>query len=269
MSTGISCEKGLVLALNRTIRDCKYAPFLKVVALVRLVDYARALTFSDAEAAELGKKLMQEAMDNLPGMMAEPEFPPAEIAKLCVDLTDDGREYQGDRKPAIDRIYDIMVKAQPHSPVADLFKGSAYCKYAWDARGGSFAADVTETGWRLFGERLAIAKNACNAALDKDPSLAAAAAQMLEVQMGQNADRPEMEQYFQLAIAGDPDCYDAYNKKLYYLTPKWHGTAEDQLTFGRECLATNRWSARIPLLLLQSQRNIAKAPASRNLHRHG
>ena len=79
--------------------------------------------------------------------------------------------------------------------------------------GGSFAADVTETGWRLFGGCLAIAKNACNAALDKDPSLAAAAAQMLEVQMGQNADRPEMEQYFQLAIAGDPDCYDAYNKK--------------------------------------------------------
>jgi hypothetical protein len=68
-----------------------------------------------------------------------------------------------------------------------------------------------------------------------------------------------MERNFQNAIRDNPDNYLAYDRKLYYLTPKWHGSVQDQIDFGRECLATKRWDARIPFLLLKSQANMLES----------
>src|SRR5262249_7702457 len=40
--------------------------------------------------------------------------------------------------------------------------------------------------------------------------------------------------------------------KLLYLEPKWHGTPEEMIAFGRECLKTRNWYARLPDILLQA-----------------
>jgi hypothetical protein len=36
---------------------------------------------------------------------------------------------------------------------------------------------------------------------------------------------------------------------MKYLQPRWHGSPKDVLTFGIECLKTERWNAKIPIVL--------------------
>ncbi len=256
--SGVYPDPDILKDLESNATGSKYAPFLKAYTFIRLGRYAQWMAGLWSDATQTRQRLMREALDNLPGMLAEREIPQAKLADICVDLTEMGLAPDGDRKPTIDRISQMMAKAQPDAPLAELFKGIAYRKYAWDARGNGFAGTVTAEGWRRFAERLAVAKEALDAALNKDPNCAAAAAEMISVQLGSDGNRAEMEKYFQRAIAADPGCYAAYDRKLYWLAPKWHGTADDQLAFGRECLATKRWDDRIPFLLLQSQKNIVE-----------
>ncbi len=245
--------------LDHGISESKYAPFIKVSTWVLLVEFMEAgLEKKDPAAEAVVRRSLKDICNQLPGMMAEKDFPQEKIANICVDLTDTGKILDGDRKPSIDMLFEIMQRAQPKSPVADLFKGLAYRKYAWDARGNGFAGTVTDEGWRLLNERLTVSKDSFNRALSKDPNCAPAAAEMIGALLGADEGRAEMEKYFQRAIIADPDCYAAYDNKLYYLTTKWHGTAKDQLEFGRACLATKRWETRIPFLLLQAQRNMVE-----------
>lgn len=258
LQIGAYPDPATLKTLERNISDSKYAPFLKVYVFVRLSNFTQFMAGGGVDSANVKQRLMQAAMENLPGMLAERDLPQAKVADVCTDLTEIGLALDGDRKPTIEKICQIMVKAQPQAPLTDLFKGIAWRKYAWDARGNGFAGTVTAEGSRLFAERLVVAKEALAAALTKDPQCAAAAAEMISVQLGGDGNRAEMEKYFQRAIAADPDCYSAYDRKLYFLTPKWHGDIGDQLKFGRECLATRRWDDRIPFLLLQSQKNIVE-----------
>ena len=263
-SFAIGFGRKLMLKVADNASDSHYAPFLKVFVYARAAPYALSPAANQDDATRRAESLRQAIYDNLPGALADPDAPGDQVADICVDFTDLCVTLDGDRKPAIDKVYAILSTAQPNSPVADLFKSMAYRKYAWDARGNGFAGTVTASGWNLFAERLAVAKDACDAALVKDPHCSAAAAEMIHVQLGLHVERAEMEAYFNRAIADDPHNYDAYDAKLYYLTPKWHGRARDQLEFGKSCLATKQWDDRIPFLLLQSHRNLVEARASAN-----
>jgi tetratricopeptide (TPR) repeat protein len=237
--------------------DSKYAPFLKVLTFVHVTRYVNYMVAA-ADVKKLTESLRQGAYDNIPGMMADPDFPPKDIAEICSELTNAGLLLDGDRKPTIDKIHDIMTAAQPDSLAADLFLADAYLNYAWDARGGGAGNTVTDDAQRAFTKRLEIAQSACEAAMAKAPHSAAAPIEMLSIELGPGISE-EMEKYFRRAIADDPDALAAYNSKLYFLHPKWYGSIHEQLDFGRVCLATKKWDARIPFLLLESHRNMVES----------
>src|SRR5262249_10592354 len=48
----------------------------------------------------------------------------------------------------------------------------------------------------------------------------------------------------------DPDNHHAWNAKLLYLDPKWHGSDKDMLDFGRECVRLGDWDGRMPSVML-------------------
>ena len=50
------------------------------------------------------------------------------------------------------------VAATPNSITARVVLAPAYIDYAWDARGGETGDTVTNSGWKLFGQRLEQAK---------------------------------------------------------------------------------------------------------------
>ena len=79
---------------------------------------------------------------------------------------------------------------------------------------------------------------------------------MIRVLMGLSGDRPEMELWFNRAMKLDTNNYAACGNKLYFLDPRWHGSREEVLAFGKECLASKQWGGTVPLILVDAHRAV-------------
>jgi hypothetical protein len=44
---------------------------------------------------------------------------------------------------------------------------------------------------------------------------------------------------------------------LYYLEPKWHGSAKEMLAFGRTCVDSPQWGGDVPLILVEAHTSLA------------
>ena len=139
-----------------------------------------------------------------------------------------------------------------------LLKGEAYIKKAWNARGGGYAYTVSDKGWEHFNERLATAEEALEHAWKLNPKDPEIARQMMTVMLGQGEGRDRMELWFDRAMVLDPNDYDACSRKLYYLEPKWYGSREAMLDFGRECVQNTNWAGRVPLVLVDAHWNFCR-----------
>jgi hypothetical protein len=82
--------------------------------------------------------------------------------------------------------------------------------------------------------------------------------EMMTVELGQGKGRDRMELWFNRAMKLDPNDYDACSAKLYYLEPKWYGSTEAMLEFGRECVTNQAWKGQIPLILLDAHKSIQR-----------
>jgi hypothetical protein len=65
-----------------------------------------------------------------------------------------------------------------------------------------------------------------------------------------------MEMWFKRAMDADPDNFEACLSKMYYLEPKWYGSAEDMLKFANECYDGGNWRGRLPLMLADARRRL-------------
>jgi hypothetical protein len=139
-----------------------------------------------------------------------------------------------------------------------LIEGQFWTSYAWQARGGDWASTVTEEGWRLFGERLKKARAALEEAWKLDPTQEEAPRSMLTVVMGQGNDSEELDRWFRRANDAMPDQYSTGLAKLLCLEPKWGGSAEEMIAFGRQCVATHDWASRMPYILYEAHYRLAK-----------
>lgn len=140
--------------------------------------------------------------------------------------------------------------------------GRAYVRLAWNRRGAGYADSVTDQGWKDFARYLADAERCLERSWELDSTIADTADAMIEVELGQGRGRDRMELWFGRAMAVDPACYDAAYSKAWYLQPKWHGSAEHAISFGRECVESKEWKGRVPLMLWQVHRMLANDNAS-------
>jgi hypothetical protein len=162
------------------------------------------------------------------------------------------------RKEYFDLVYPPLEKSLPAtSDMPWRIKGIFYTDWAWDARGIGLANTVTPEGWKLFRERLADSRAALEKAWELNPDEPDTAARMITVAMGQSLPRDQMEVWFQRAIRIDADYYGAYERKMTYLEPKWHGSAAELLAFGHECLAGRNWAGSVPFFLVSVHKRLA------------
>jgi hypothetical protein len=127
-------------------------------------------------------------------------------------------------------------------------RGQRLTDWAWDARGSGWANTVTREGLRLFEQRLQEAQRELEKALQINPSGWTAHARLLIVARGLGLPRAFVEEHFRRAVELRPRYAFAYETKLQYLQPRWHGTPEDLIEFGRQCAATGFWDEGIPRL---------------------
>jgi hypothetical protein len=197
-------------------------------------------------------------MRDLAAAAKTPGLPPTELETSANQLFD-----AIDRIPAGFEIFgkDMLAKAYekiaPGSHGALVIKGRVHLDLAWRtyARQG-WGRNVPASVWQSFSDNLAEAAEAFEAAWKLDPKDARTAALLISCQFGdKGAHREGVETWFSRAVAADPDCLAAYDRKLYALSPWWYGDEyKDAIAFARECLATENWRAGIPMLLVAQHR---------------
>ena len=80
---------------------------------------------------------------------------------------------------------------------------------------------------------------------------------MMRLELGQGRGRGTMETWFKRAMALETNYYDAAVLMAFYLEPRWHGSDEETLEFGRACVASTNWGGNVPLVLADTHRSLA------------
>jgi len=253
-----SLKLHLAAATAMKARGSVYAPYRQSAAFWRVADYlSRAKkTLSDKERDECTAWL-EMAVGQLRLAAKDPAAPLLPLIDLGSGMTTTWKTLTKDRKDGMDKVLAAFSDARPQGILPLVYKGEELIHYAWDARGGGWANTVTDEGWKLMGERLAGAEAALTKAWEMDPGDPQAPTLMLKVELGQGKGRPVMETWFKRAMEADPDNHDACKKKMYYLEPKWHGSPEEMITFGRELVAGGNFEARLPFGLTDAHVNLA------------
>jgi len=176
----------------------------------------------------------------------------------CRDLLEATRLNKPSHEHIFNELEPRLLANWPQEASIHLLRGDYYIRYAWNARGDGWADTVTEEGWKLFGQRLAMAEDALERAWKLDPTDARIPVKMINLELGQGEGRDRMEIWFQRAMELDPNNYSACWQKAYYLEPKWYGSPEELLKFGRECVASSKWGGRVPLVLVDAHTRLVR-----------
>jgi hypothetical protein len=197
-------------------------------------------------------RIWAHAETNLLEALSDHTMPPEEAYDSCHELL---QVWQGG-KEHYSLLYHRMESQFPdnwtNAPLIQLLKGEAYIAMAWHARGNGYANTVTSDGWKTFADRLVVADGALTRAWQLNTNDPRAAVEMMTVQLGQGQGRDRLELWFNRAMQADTNDYDACSSKLYYLEPKWYGSVDDMLAFGRECVENKKWGGHVPLVLMDA-----------------
>jgi len=128
----------------------------------------------------------------------------------------------------------LWGQRKPNSVTAMIALSESYASYGWDARGDGYSNSVSESGWKLFGERMAKAKSI----LDENSALASKCPDwyiaMQKVAEGQSWDLRQVTALFQQAVKFEPDYSYYYRIYANYLLPKWSGEEGDAARFAED-----------------------------------
>jgi|GEM_PF-6220470 len=221
------------------------------------------LNYSSSVGLPIDRKetrtLLEGKLDKFPGFVKSPKLTPYEKAVLldwCVK-TCKRWAHDEDRKIVFDKLREPFAKEFPDSSILQYVDGNFYVEYAWDARTGKWAHEVTEEQFREFGRLLILAKRTLEKSYEMDNKNFLAAGKMITVMMGLSRPRREMEKWFDRAIAANPKYLRPYSAKMTYLEPKWLGSAEAMLEFGHECVKKGQWKTNIPFQLISAHERLS------------
>lgn len=118
-----------------------------------------------------------------------------------------------------------------NSITARIALAESYNNYGWKARGGDYADQVSDEGWRLLAERAQKAREILEDAKtlpEKCPEWFAA---MITVARTEEWEADRLGALFQQAASFEPDYYYYYRMMADSLLPKWGGEEGDAARF--------------------------------------
>lgn len=129
---------------------------------------------------------------------------------------------------------DKWASVKPDSVTARIALANAYEAYGWVARGDGYSDSVTESGWRLFGERVAKAQSILQEADKLQAKCPEWFVVMLQISRDQSWDSDAAADLFKRAVVFEPDYYYYYRLRAAYLSPKWSGEEGDTAKFAAD-----------------------------------
>jgi len=151
-----------------------------------------------------------------------------------------------------------FILAAEASPTADpwlvaVLRGEHEIETAWEKRGTKWGHEVAPEGWVGFREHLQQARTALIRAGELEPGYPESFTCLIAVAMGGVAEGVENERYwFERAQAEQFDWHPEYRRMLWALRPRWGGSHEKMLAFGREALASERFDTGVPKVLIEA-----------------
>jgi len=95
---------------------------------------------------------------------------------------------------------------------------------AWKVRGGGYASEVTEEGWKGFHEHLAKARVAGEKAYQLHPELPESSYAMLHIVAPQCGSEEEKDLWFSRVLEREVDNRNAWNTYIFHALPRWGGS---------------------------------------------
>ncbi len=132
------------------------------------------------------------------------------------------------------QLIDRWGQSNPHSVTQPIAQAESYIGYAWSARGNGYADSVSDSGWKLYGERIAKAKAILDAGADLAKKCPEWYIAMHEVAQGQSWGAELDAALIQQAVAFEPTYQYFYQVHAAYLLPKWSGEDGDTSRFAED-----------------------------------
>lgn len=125
------------------------------------------------------------------------------------------------------RVVKRWVSRKPHSITARVALAESYLDYAGDMRGDGFADTVSASGWKLFEERTAQARQVLEKAATLHTRCPEWYLAMQRVALAQSWSVPDARALLDQASAFEPDYYYYHRMYVTFLLPKWNGEPGD------------------------------------------
>ena len=126
------------------------------------------------------------------------------------------------------------VAQRPESITARVALAAAYKEYAWAGRGVGFANTVTDEGWKLFAERLALAEQTLMEAFKLPEKCPEWYLTMLLVAGDEERDDDVQKAIFDKAIAFEPEYQYYYRARAFRMLPRWGGEPGELAAFAEQ-----------------------------------
>jgi len=126
------------------------------------------------------------------------------------------------------------TNARPKSVTARVALASTYLGYAWTARGNGFADTVSQSGWNLYKQRTATAKEILEDASELSTKCPEWYFVRMRVAESEGRDTAEARTLFDQAVKFEPGYYYYARILAQYLLPKWGGEPGDSEKFTQE-----------------------------------
>jgi hypothetical protein len=236
--------------ISEQIETTRYAPILKMYAALRAVQYWKG-SMKDGETNILPRlyDLRMRTVQHLAESLDDTNLPPLEATIASREVWSAVEPSSHARRFFNEKAIGKLDEHWSGHGFASALKAEYHIKKAWESRGTGWANTVTPEGWKGMKEHLDIAEAVLRKGWSLDQKDVQIPIKMITICMGQGLPREEMEKWFDRAMEIDPGSSDAAYAKLSFLEPKWQGSAEDMLEFGRECVASTKWRGIVPLVL--------------------
>lgn len=176
----------------------------------------------EAEKARTSKAQLTGAVSKLSGLYEGVASPPGE---------DHSTEADWDAHLASLKKW---TAAYPESTTARVALANAYVAYAWAARGVGYSDTVTRSGWKLYGQRIALAKSTLIEAARLKQKCPIWYAVMQSVALSEGWEKSQARELFQHAVEFDPSFLQYYRAYAYFILPKWYGEPGEAEQFAEE-----------------------------------
>jgi tetratricopeptide (TPR) repeat protein len=254
-------------AASEGMRVCHYPALLRAEALASTAEDLAILNYNRQPYLPEAERLIDEALNLIPEVHDTRENADVTralfhlalmIVDACYHLPRKGEDRVGALERAYQRVTIPMDRDRRNKLPLLLLTANVQCRLAWLLRGRGTAPEVSDDGWDKFSSAMNKAEEALAEAREMDPTCVEIPRLMICLATYQDWSRERMELWFDRAMNLDGDDYFACLAKLEYLDPRWHGSEAEMLAFGRACLRTENWDARLPFILIEAHRRFSR-----------